>query len=538
VKPAPFAHVRPATVAEAVQALAAGAALDGGAKVLAGGQSLAPLLAMRLSAPSLLVDLNALPGLRGVATDGPDGVRIGALTRHADFLLPADGLVGGFGGAAGGAWRTGVGDRPVLGAEGTAGDVRRTEIEWVRAGAPAGGPLLAEAAGWIGHTAIRARGTFGGSLAHADPNAEWPAVALACDAELTVVGPGDVRAVPATGFFHGLLQTDLADDELLTSVRLARPRAWAFTELARRHGDFALVLCVVTELSAGWRVVLGGVAGTPVRCPSAEALLDAGERSPAAVAAAVAAAPEAEAFSDLHASAAYRRAMAAELTARALRQLRPDAPPHGPPAGGPPAPAGVAPGPPPDATAVGRLVPPRREAAPPPSAERSGAVAVTLNVNGRRRAAACEPRHTLADVLREQLGLTGTHLGCEQGVCGACTVLLDGEPVRSCLTFAVQVEGTVITTIEGLAAPDGTLHPVQDAFSRCHGLQCGYCTPGFVLTAVHLLTTDPAPPRPAIREALSGNLCRCTGYVGIVDAVELAATEAAAGGIVGAADHG
>ncbi|MDH5288694.1 MAG: (2Fe-2S)-binding protein [Acidimicrobiia bacterium] len=165
-------------------------------------------------------------------------------------------------------------------------------------------------------------------------------------------------------------------------------------------------------------------------------------------------------------------------------------------------------------------------------------MAVTLNVNGRRRAAACEPRHTLADVLREQLGLTGTHLGCEQGVCGACTVLLDGEPVRSCLTFAVQVEGTVITTIEGLAAPDGTLHPVQDAFSRCHGLQCGYCTPGFVLTAVHLLTTDPAPPRPAIREALSGNLCRCTGYVGIVDAVELAATEAAAGGIVGAADHG
>jgi len=473
VKPAPFAYVRPATVSEAVEALAAGGELDGGAKVLAGGQSLVPLLAMRLAAPSLLVDLNALPGLRGLsvegAADGPEAVRIGALTRHADLLVP---------------------------------------------GTAPGLPLLAEAAGWIGHTAIRARGTFGGSLAHADPNAEWPAVALACDAELAVVGPAGERVVPAAGFFHGLLQTDLADDELLTSARLARPRAWAFTELARRHGDFALVLCAVTELAAGWRVVLGGVAGTPVRCPSAEALLDQGERDPAAVAAAVAAAPEVEAFGDLHASAAYRRAMAAELTARALRRIKPAEP-----------------------TAGSERV--TRETNPllPASPERSGAVAVSLNVNGRDRIAACEPRHTLADVLREQLGLTGTHLGCEQGVCGACTVLLDGEPVRSCLTFAVQAEGAAVTTIEGLAAPDGTLHPVQDAFSRCHGLQCGYCTPGFVLTAVHLLAADPTPTRPAIREALSGNLCRCTGYVGIVDAVQLAAAEVATGGIVGPAHH-
>ncbi len=477
MKPAPFAYVRPATVAEAVEALAAGSALDGGAKVLAGGQSLAPLLAMRLAAPALLVDLNALPGLRGVSADGPDAVRIGPLTRHADLLAPTPAGV------------------PIL----------------------AGVPLLAEAAGWIGHTAIRARGTFGGSLAHADPNAEWPAVALACDAELTVAGPGGERTVAADRFFHGLLQTDLADDELLTSARLTRPRAWAFTELARRHGDFALVLCVVTELAAGWRVVLGGVAGTPLRCPSAEALLDAGERDPAALAAAVAAAPEAEAFSDLHASAAYRRAMAAELTARAVRDLRP---------GPDPAPVlGT------EHVGSAALDPQNRiVTTPSASPERAGTVAVTLNVNGRSRTAACQPRHTLADVLREQLGLTGTHLGCEQGVCGACTVLLDGEPVRSCLLFAVQAEEAAITTIEGLAAPDGTLHPVQDAFSRCHGLQCGYCTPGFVLTAVHLLATDPAPTRPAIRAALSGNLCRCTGYTGIVDAVEQAAGSIGGGG--------
>ncbi len=156
-------------------------------------------------------------------------------------------------------------------------------------------------------------------------------------------------------------------------------------------------------------------------------------------------------------------------------------------------------------------------------------MSITLEVNGRRRTTVAEPRHTLGDVLREQLGLTGTHLGCEHGVCGACTVLLDGEPVRSCLVFAVQLDGASITTIEGLAQPDGTLHPVQEAFATCHGLQCGFCTPGFVLTAVHLLQQQPNPDRETIRHELSGNLCRCTGYVGIVDAVELAAQHRADG---------
>ncbi|MEZ5226425.1 MAG: (2Fe-2S)-binding protein [Acidimicrobiales bacterium] len=161
--------------------------------------------------------------------------------------------------------------------------------------------------------------------------------------------------------------------------------------------------------------------------------------------------------------------------------------------------------------------------------DRPTAVPVTIEVNGRRRTTLVEPRHTLGDVLREQLGLTGTHLGCEHGVCGACTVLLDGEPVRSCLVFAMQLDGAAITTIEGLADSDGTLHPVQEAFTACHGLQCGFCTPGFVLTAVHLLQQRPNPDRATIRHELSGNLCRCTGYIGIVDAVELAAKHLAGG---------
>ena len=148
---------------------------------------------------------------------------------------------------------------------------------------------------------------------------------------------------------------------------------------------------------------------------------------------------------------------------------------------------------------------------------------VSFSVNGRREQIDVEPRRTLADALREDLGLTGTHLGCEQGVCGACTVLLDGEPVRSCLMLAVQADGSSLTTVEGLASERGDLHPLQQAFADCHGLQCGFCTPGFLISALHLLTENPDPTREEIRAGLSGNICRCTGYVGIVDAVRQAA---------------
>ena len=147
---------------------------------------------------------------------------------------------------------------------------------------------------------------------------------------------------------------------------------------------------------------------------------------------------------------------------------------------------------------------------------------VTVTVNGEQRSAVVEPRKTLADFLRQDCALTGTHLGCEHGVCGACTVLVDGQATRSCLVFAVQVEGHEITTVEGLTGPDGTLTPVQDAFRAEHGLQCGFCTPGFVVSATALLAENPDPTDDEIREGLSGNLCRCTGYQGIVNAVRRA----------------
>ena len=149
-------------------------------------------------------------------------------------------------------------------------------------------------------------------------------------------------------------------------------------------------------------------------------------------------------------------------------------------------------------------------------------VRMSFTVNGEQRDITIEPRKTLADALREDCGLTGTHLGCEHGVCGACTVLLDGDAVRSCLVFAVQAEGTDVTTVEGLAV-DGQLNPVQEAFRAEHGLQCGFCTPGFVVSATALLADTPEPSDEQIREGLSGNLCRCTGYQGIVRAVRRAA---------------
>jgi len=149
---------------------------------------------------------------------------------------------------------------------------------------------------------------------------------------------------------------------------------------------------------------------------------------------------------------------------------------------------------------------------------------LALSINSSGHQVDVEPRRTLADVLREDLGLHGTHLGCEHGVCGACTVLLDGAPVRACLMFAVQCEGSEITTIEGLA-DDGTLHPLQQAFIDNFGLQCGFCTPGFIMLAAGALAAQPDMDTDALIEMLSSNLCRCTGYRNIVAAVKQAATE-------------
>jgi carbon-monoxide dehydrogenase small subunit len=151
-------------------------------------------------------------------------------------------------------------------------------------------------------------------------------------------------------------------------------------------------------------------------------------------------------------------------------------------------------------------------------------------VNGATHVASVPVRELLSDFLRHGLGLTGTHVGCEHGVCGACTVMLDGQPVRACLMFAVQADGAEITTIEGFVGEDGALHPVMEAMMESSGVQCGFCTPGFVIRIVNLLEENPQPTREEIVDGLAGNLCRCTGYQGIVNAVELAAGKLASGG--------
>jgi carbon-monoxide dehydrogenase small subunit len=152
------------------------------------------------------------------------------------------------------------------------------------------------------------------------------------------------------------------------------------------------------------------------------------------------------------------------------------------------------------------------------------AVPIRVTVNGERYQRSVEPRLLLSDFLRHELGLSGTHVGCEHGVCGACTILLDGKPVRACLVFAVQADGTTIGTVEGLERDDG-LHPLQAAFKEAHGLQCGFCTPGILMTMVAFLDEVPDPTELQVREALSGNLCRCTGYQKIVEAVAAAAAD-------------
>jgi aerobic carbon-monoxide dehydrogenase small subunit len=148
---------------------------------------------------------------------------------------------------------------------------------------------------------------------------------------------------------------------------------------------------------------------------------------------------------------------------------------------------------------------------------------IAITVNGARHEVAVESRRTLADVLRHDLGYTGTHLGCEHGICGACTVLVDGQPTRSCLVFGVQADDAEVETVEGLAGDDGALNPLQDAFSEHHALQCGFCTPGFLMLATALLRENPDPSDEEIREAMASNICRCTGYQSILEAVRAVA---------------
>jgi CO/xanthine dehydrogenase FAD-binding subunit/aerobic-type carbon monoxide dehydrogenase small subunit (CoxS/CutS family) len=467
VKPPAFRYERPATVAEALARLA-----EHGdeARPLAGGQSLVPMLNLRLAAPGVVVDLNGLPGLDGIeATDG--ALVVGALTRQRVLELSSE--------AAG------------IGA-------------------------LADGLPLVGHVATRNRGTVGGSVAHADPAAELPLALLALGGSVIVEGPDGRREIPAPELFAGFFTTTLRPGELLVEVRFPLPRARegsALIEVAQRHGDFPLGAVAVSALLDGdgrvveGRVAVGAVADRPILVPEAAEALVSGARPEEVgqVAAALV-----DPAGSLHAPADYQRHLVAVLVSRAVARARSRAAAHG-----------SAPG----ALDSGRISPrvPRKNA-PRSGAEAGGGGAVKgCTVNGRAVTLDGVPvRRLLSDFLRHDLGLRGTHVGCEHGVCGACTIRLDGVAVRSCLLLARQADGAEIATVEGLAATDEarTLHPLQEAFRRHFALQCGFCTAGILMAAAERLDSAADPPdEEEIRRLLSGHLCRCTGYEPIVTAI-------------------
>ena len=356
-------------------------------------------------------------------------------------------------------------------------------------------PALARVLPWVGHPPTRNRGTVGGSIANADPSAEIPLVAVTLGAEIMLATPDGPSSMPADDFFIGPMLTAIAPGECVSAVRFP---VWqhkrigvGFFEVSARKSDFAFASALAqVALDEDGRCVdialgVGGVGDRALRLDVSPLL---GTRL--------------DATSDRR-SRPCRREPTSKRRAICM-----------------PAPI---------------LSPPRRHHAGQRAhssrqgrsrrqrAEGSGMMKVELRVNGVSRTADVEPRKTLLDTLRENFLLNGAHAGCEHGVCGACTVLVDGEPVRSCLMFAVQADGYEITTIEGLAPAPGELSVIQDAFCETHGLQCGYCTPGMILSAHALLQHTHTPSREEIVEAISGNICRCTGYGQIVEAVQFAA---------------
>ena len=436
-----------------------------GGRLIAGGQSLGPMLNLRLARPERLVDIRECPDLRRYA-DTPDAVVYGAGITHAEI---EDGAV----------------PDPSPG--------------WLR-----------RAARNIAYRAIRNRGTIGGSIAHADPAADWPVVLAAVGAEVWIEGPAGPRVEPLASFLRGPFTTSLAPEEILTAVRVPRPSPTArlgYCKLAAKSGEFAQALAVVFDdpEHGTKRAVIGAIERAPLvverESPFSGAVSDAqsllATRLPAG------------SGGRLHAAALARAARAARgpdaadrqpASARRARAFARDG--ASPGAGTSPAAGREGSG---NGVAVSRpagTIPPK----------------IRLTLNGRPVEADVEPRTHLADFLRERLHLTGTHLGCEHGVCGACTVLIDGAPARSCIVFAAACDGADVHTIEGFAE-DGLMNALRAAFSKRHALQCGYCTPGMLMAGWDIARRLPGADESRIRKELAGNLCRCTGYRGIVEAI-------------------
>ena len=473
-----FEYLEPVSVEEACALLARH---GDRARVLAGGTDLIVQMKMERLAPEYVLSLRRIPVLDGIVVCN-EGVRIGAST-------PIRALR----------------DHPLVSGLYTA---------------------LAEACAAFSSTQAQAMGTIGGNLCNASPAADCAPALIAFGAEAVIAGPRGERHLPVGELSLGPGQTTLEEGELLVAVVIRRPPSGtgsAFLKVSRVAADIAKVNAAVMLVRKGNRVVdsglaLGSVAPTPVRARRAEGLLTGQTFGADLVAEAASVASEEIApIDDVRSTAWYRRETARALVHdglhRAWRRAAQERP----------------------AERGGN----RRRTGPSPLGPRAvGASAlrlpatqyqrIGLTVNGEKRHVWVTANDLLLNALRERLELTGAKYGCGVGECGACTVLMDGNPVLSCLVLAVTADGSDIVTVEGLRGPDGELDALQRAFIDHGAFQCGYCTPGVLMSAKSLLSENAHPTEEEVREALKGNLCRCTGYASIVRAVMACATHPAA----------
>lgn len=466
-----FDYVRPDTLDEALATLQSRP--EG--RLLAGGTNLLVDMKLERCMPPCVIDITHLPGLRGIDPPGAEELRIGALTSLREIALSQD------------LWRDHT--------------------------------CLAESAAAFGSTQIMMRATLGGNIANGSPASDTVPALLVLAAEATVAGPGGQRTVMVADLLDKPGSIALNPGEILTDVRLphAPPHTGScFLKLSRVRADLAKVSVAVRlirrgERIEGSRIALGSVGPTVLRARKASSLLLGKPFSEdLALQAARAAAEEICPIDDVRSSAEYRRKAAVALVHDALIAAWQRA-------------------------GDGCSFTARGDASSlrGPSVGSSGRVSVPADdvstvewtLNGETVQIDVAPGELLLNVLRDRLELTGTKYGCGIGECGACTVWLNGVPVLACLVLAVSTDGAEIRTVEGLAQPDGTLDPVQQAFIDENAFQCGYCTPAMLMMTRRLLDEVPQPTEEEVRDYLKGNHCRCTGYVSIVRAVERAALQ-------------